>query len=74
LPQFLLAGTFFSIDNFPAWMQPFCRILPLTHFNNAMRDISFEGNSLMDSWGDISVLLIWIVVVYAVAYKIFKWE
>ena len=74
LPQFLLAGTFFSIENFPTWMQPFCRILPLTHFNNAMRDISFEGNSLMDSWGDISVLLIWIVVVYAAAFKIFKWE
>ncbi len=74
LPQFLLAGTFFSIDNFPAWMQPFCKILPLTHFNNAMRDISFEGNSLLDSWGDISVLLIWIVIVYAAAFKIFKWE
>jgi ABC-2 type transport system permease protein len=74
LPQFLLAGTFFSIDNFPSWMQPFCRILPLTHFNNAMRDIAFEGNSLMDSWGDISVLLIWIVIVYAAAFKIFKWE
>jgi ABC-2 type transport system permease protein len=74
LPQFLLAGTFFSIDNFPAWMQPFCKILPLTHFNNAMRDIAFEGNSLMDSWGDISILLIWIVIVYAFAFKIFKWE
>ncbi len=74
LPQFLLAGTFFSIDNFPAWMQPFCKILPLTHFNNAMRDIAFEGNSLMDSWGDISVLFIWIVVVYAAAFKLFKWE
>jgi ABC-2 type transport system permease protein len=74
LPQFLLAGTFFSIDNFPSWMQPFCKILPLTHFNNAMRDISFEGNSLLDSWGDISILLIWIVVVYAIAFKTFKWE
>jgi ABC-2 type transport system permease protein len=74
LPQFLLAGTFFSIDNFPTWMQPLCRILPLTHFNNAMRDIAFEGNSLVDSWGDISVLFIWIVVVYAAAFKIFKWE
>lgn len=74
LPQFLLAGTFFSIDNFPAWMQPFCKILPLTHFNNAMRDIAFEGNSLWDSWGDISVLFIWIVIVYAIAFKTFKWE
>ena len=74
LPQFLLSGTFFSIDNFPTWLQPFCNILPLTHFNNAMRNIAFEGNSLMDSWSDISILLIWILVVYAVAYKIFKWE
>jgi len=74
LPQFLLAGTFFSIDNFPSWMQPFCKILPLTHFNNAMRDIAFEGNSLLDSWGDISILFIWIVIVYAIAFKTFKWE
>jgi ABC-2 type transport system permease protein len=74
LPQFLLAGTFFSIDNFPTWMQPFCRILPLTHFNNAMRNISFEGASIFDVWGEVSILLIWIVVVYAIAFKIFKWE
>ncbi len=74
LPQFLLAGTFFSIDNFPSWMQPFCKILPLTHFNNAMRNISFEGASLASQWPDISFLLIWIIVVYALAFKIFKWE
>ena len=74
LPQFLLAGTFFSIDNFPTWMQPFCRIIPLTHFNNAMRNISFEGASLLSVWPDISFLLIWIVVVYGIAFKIFKWE
>ena len=74
LPQFLLSGTFFSIDNFPTWLQPFCNLLPLTHFNNAMRNIAFEGNSLWDSWTDISILFIWIVIVYALAYKIFKWE
>ncbi len=74
LPQFLLAGTFFSIDNFPTWMQPFCRLLPLTHFNTAMRNISFEGASLISVWPDISFLLIWIIVVYAIAFKIFKWE
>jgi ABC-2 type transport system permease protein len=74
LPQFLLAGTFFSIENFPKWMQPFCNILPLTHFNNAMRNISFEGTSLLATWPDIAVLLIWIVIIYALAFKIFKWE
>lgn len=74
LPQFLLAGTFFPIDNFPAWLQPLCNILPLTHFNNAMRNISFEGASLLSCWPEIANLLIWGVLVYAIAIKVFKWE
>ena len=74
LPQFLLAGTFFSIDNFPKWLQPLCNILPLTYFNNAMRNIAFEGASLIDSWKEIGILLIWGVIIYALAIKLFKWE
>jgi ABC-2 type transport system permease protein len=74
LPQFLLAGTFFSIDAFPSWLQPICKILPLTHFNNAMRNIAFEGASLTSCWQDIGILGIWTVVVYSIAFKTFKWE
>ena len=74
LPQFLLAGTFFSIDVFPTWLQPICNILPLTHFNNAMRKIAFEGAHLQDCGFEIGVLAIWGVVVYAAAVKLFKWE
>ncbi|HEX3023922.1 MAG TPA: ABC transporter permease, partial [Chitinophagaceae bacterium] len=74
LPQFLLAGTFFSIDNFPAWLQPLCNILPLTYFNNAMRSIAFEGANLIDVWKEITILAAWGIVVYAVAVKTFKWE
>ena len=74
LPQFLLAGTFFSIDNFPSWLQPISRILPLTHFNNAMRNIAFEGAGLSDCLFELGVLGIWMVVVYAIAFKTFKWE
>lgn len=74
LPQFLLAGTFFSIDNFPDWLQPLCKILPLTHFNNAMRSIAFEGASIADCWKEFGILCIWGVIVYAVAIKTFKWE
>lgn len=74
LPQFLLAGTFFSIDNFPSWLQPISKILPLTHFNNAMRSIAFEGTGLMECTKELGILGIWIVIVYAAAFKIFKWE
>jgi len=74
LPQFLLAGTFFPIDVFPPWLQIFCKVLPLTHFNNAMRKIAFEGAHLSDCLTEIGVLLLWSIVVYAVAIKVFKWE
>ncbi|HSC52409.1 MAG TPA: ABC transporter permease [Phnomibacter sp.] len=74
LPQFLLAGTFFSIDVFPSWLQPFCRILPLTYFNNAMRKIAFEGAHLTDTLPEIGIIALWGVIVYAVAVKVFKWE
>ena len=74
MPQFLLAGTFFPVSVFPKWLQGFCNILPLTHFNNAMRNIAFEGVPVWQCWPDISVLLIWGVVIYALAIKVFKWE
>jgi ABC-2 type transport system permease protein len=74
LPQFLLAGTFFSIDAFPGWLQPVCKILPLTHLNNAMRNIAFEGSHLLDCSKEIGVLLIWGILIYGLAVKVFKWE
>ncbi len=74
LPQFLLAGTFFSIDVFPKWLQPISKALPLTYFNNAMRKIAFEGIHLIDCGVELAVLIGWGVVAYAIAIKVFKWE
>nr|WP_294894778.1 ABC transporter permease [uncultured Pedobacter sp.] len=74
LPQFLLSGTFFSINVFPTWLQPICRILPLTYLNDALRKVAFEGASLWDVNHQILILLLWGVGVYALAVKVFKWE
>ena len=74
LPQFLLGGTFFPISVFPAWLQPIPKMLPLTYLNDAMRKVAFEGLSLFQVWDDILVLLIWGVVVYFFATRLFKWE
>lgn len=74
LPQFLLAGTFFPIENFPTWLQPLSKVLPLTHLNQAMRDVAFEGAHLSECIGPISILFIWGAAAYAVAVFVFKWE
>jgi ABC-2 type transport system permease protein len=74
LPQFLLSGTFFATTVFPGWLQVISNILPLTYLNTAMRNVAFEGASLVSVLPQLSILGIWFIVVYAVAVKTFKWE
>jgi ABC-2 type transport system permease protein len=74
LPQFLLSGTFFSTSAFPGWLQSISRVLPLTHLNEAMRKVAFEGASLADVSHQLLILGAWFVGVYVVAVKTFKWE
>lgn len=73
-PQMLLSGTFFSITVFPVWLQKICYWLPLTQFNNATRKISFDGLHLFDVWKEMSILGIWMVIIYAVLSKVIRWE
>jgi ABC-2 type transport system permease protein len=74
LPQFLLGGTFFSVEVFPKWLQPISNALPLTHLNSAMRQVAFEGLNLWDVRVEIGILMLWGIAVYIAAIKVFKWE
>jgi ABC-2 type transport system permease protein len=73
-PQFMLAGTFFPVTNLPGWLQWISKILPLTHLNNALRKVAFEGVHLNGCLLEIGILALWGVAVYALAVKTFKWE
>ncbi|HJY22627.1 MAG TPA: ABC transporter permease, partial [Hanamia sp.] len=74
LPQFLIGGTFFPIDVFPKWLQWIAQAMPLTHLNNALRAVAFEGQNLWDVRLEIGILLLWGIIVYAISVKVFKWE
>jgi len=74
LPQFLLSGTFFSNEVFPPWLKSISNALPLTHLNDALRKVAFEGAGFADIRTHILVLLAWGIVVYFAAVKFFRWE
>jgi len=74
MPQMLLAGTFFPIEVFPKWLQLFCKLLPLSFLNDALRKISFYGAGFWEIRYDILALVIWGIIIYTVTIKIFKWE
>lgn len=74
LPQLLLSGTFFATDNLPHWIQPIANNLPLSYFNMAIRKITTEGGTLIDTLPYLAGLLLWGAVMYILAAKTFKWE
>lgn len=74
LPQFLLSGTFFPTDNLPTWLQPVANNLPLSYFNIAIRKVTTEGGSIIDTWPYMLGLLAWGAVMYLLAARTFKWQ
>ena len=74
LPQFMLGGTFFAVTTLPSWLQPIIKALPLYSFNEAMRALSLQGLQLTDGkvWPFLWPLMVWIILVYAVATKVFR--
>ncbi|MDQ6609394.1 MAG: ABC transporter permease, partial [Bacteroidota bacterium] len=56
-PQYFLSGTFFPKTALPAGMQPFLKFLPLTALNDSLRNVAFEGSSLLSCWPQMLTLL-----------------
>lgn len=74
MPMWLLSGTFFSSERFPAFLQPFIKVLPLTALNDALRAVMNEGTTLADNLTPLCVLLAWAVLSFIIALKVFRWQ
>jgi len=74
IPMWLLSGTFFSYERFPAMLQPVIRYLPLTAFNDALRLVINDGSSLASTWPQLLTLALWALFPFAVALKLFRWQ
>ena len=74
LPMWLLSGVFFASSNFPATMQPFIRVLPLTALNEALRAVMLEGAGLDSVLRYIGLLAAWGSVSFAAALRLFRWR
>jgi len=74
LPMWLLSGTFFSYERFPAFLQPFIRALPLTALNDALRAVMNDGARLTACLPQMVVLAAWGIVSFALAIRLFRWQ
>jgi ABC-type multidrug transport system permease subunit len=74
VPMWLLSGVFFSSERFPKSAQPLIQALPLTALNNALRAVMLEGRGLPAIGNELAVIVVWGLVSFSLALKIFRWQ
>jgi ABC-2 type transport system permease protein len=74
LPMWIFSGVFFSSANFPQVVQPFIRLLPLTAVNDALRANMLEGASLAAISPQLLIVIVWGVLSFFAALKLFRWR
>ncbi|MGK2896470.1 MAG: ABC transporter permease [Candidatus Saccharimonadales bacterium] len=73
-PMMFLSGTFFPRYLMPEWLQNLSVALPLTPVIDGIRLIANEGKHLIDILPQIGLIGIWMVIIYIIAFKVFRWE
>jgi ABC-2 type transport system permease protein len=57
IPQALLSGTLWAIEDMPRYLQPFAYVMPLTYANRGLRDVMIKGGGLAEIWPEVLILL-----------------
>jgi len=73
-PMMFLSGTFFPRFLMPEWLQNLSAFLPLTPVIDGIRLITTEGKHLFELGPQIGLMAIWMVIIYAIAFRVFRWE
>ena len=73
-PMMFLSGTFFPRFLMPEWLQNVSAFLPLTPIIDGVRLIATEGKHFIDILPQIGLTGAWLVVIYIIAFRVFRWE
>ncbi len=73
-PMMFLTGVFFPRFLMPQWLQTITNYVPLTPVIDGSRLILTEGKSILDLGPQLAVMGIWMVIIYAIAFRVFRWE
>jgi ABC-2 type transport system permease protein len=73
-PMLFLSGTFFPRYVMPSWLQTITNYLPLTPVIDGLRMLTTEGKSLFQVGPQLGLIALWFIIIYAIAFRVFKWE
>lgn len=73
-PLMFLSGAFFPRFNMPDWLRNITDYVPLTPVIDSVRYITTENYGIVELAPQLTIMLLWTVVIYAVAIRVFRWE
>jgi ABC-2 type transport system permease protein len=73
-PMMFLSGTFFPRFAMPGWLQSVTDFFPLTPVIDGARLIATEGKHLTQIGPQLGIMAVWMIVVYFIAFRVFRWE
>lgn len=73
-PMMFLSGVFFPTFLMPEWLQKVTAFVPLTPMVDGLRYILTEGKTLLDLGPQLGMIGAWTVVIYLIAFRVFRWE
>lgn len=73
-PMMFLSGTFFPRYIMPEWLQNVSSFIPLSPVIDGIRLIATEGYGFVQIAPQLGLVLGWIVVIYLIAFRVFRWE
>jgi len=68
-----LGGSYFPLDPPPA-LKPVIEAIPLTHLNDALREVVNHGGGLGDIWLSWLILAAWIAGGFGLSMRLFRWQ
>lgn len=74
LPMLIGSGVFFPSQQFPSWVKPVFRALPLTASVDALRAVMLKGAALSDCAGELAMLAAWGIACFSLAAWVFRWR
>ncbi len=74
LPMMFLSGVFFPTFLMPEFLQAITKYIPLTPVIDSVRLILTENAGLTELGPQLLIMGGWTIIVYAIAFKVFRWE
>ncbi|MEX0801389.1 MAG: ABC transporter permease [Dehalococcoidia bacterium] len=72
-PMIFLGGSYFPLEP-PAALNPLVQAIPLTHLNEALREVVNGSGDLADLWPQWAALSVWAIAGFLLSFRLFRWQ